>query len=287
MERSLRATGCDLPLKVIPFDDQLFDLPKNSEWLRYGGALSTLKEIGTHPCHQRYAVMTESGYQYADTDIVFLRNPSDVLADHNGFVATCTQWKLPHYAVYPASESYLRSQSSTWPLRIFNSGQFASEHALYSPQALMDSLSQPEFQSTFFPAQAPWDQPGFNLLVHQSSTHVTNVTLPPHNHPSTWAGDYSDDYKQVWENEGQAPFLVHWAGQVLDQKRPINELFFEFLTRDELAAWKKKQELRLKKRTAAYRKSLSVVGRAVHDVKQIGKSLLSMLPPHFSTTART
>jgi hypothetical protein len=27
MERSLRATGCQLPLLVIPYDDKLFELP--------------------------------------------------------------------------------------------------------------------------------------------------------------------------------------------------------------------------------------------------------------------
>ncbi len=32
MERSLRATGCDLPLKVIPYDDARFDLPGRAEW---------------------------------------------------------------------------------------------------------------------------------------------------------------------------------------------------------------------------------------------------------------
>ena len=32
MERSLRDTGCDLPLLVIPYNDNLFDLPKGSTW---------------------------------------------------------------------------------------------------------------------------------------------------------------------------------------------------------------------------------------------------------------
>ena len=33
MERSLRSTGFDLPLVVFPYDENTFDLPKNSEWL--------------------------------------------------------------------------------------------------------------------------------------------------------------------------------------------------------------------------------------------------------------
>src|SRR5437764_440818 len=32
MERSLRAVGCALPISVIPYDNERFDLPKNSEW---------------------------------------------------------------------------------------------------------------------------------------------------------------------------------------------------------------------------------------------------------------
>ena len=33
MERSLRATGCDVPIKIIPFDSSRFELPENSSWL--------------------------------------------------------------------------------------------------------------------------------------------------------------------------------------------------------------------------------------------------------------
>ena len=32
MERSLRATGCKLPLLVIPYDNNLFELPAGSTW---------------------------------------------------------------------------------------------------------------------------------------------------------------------------------------------------------------------------------------------------------------
>ena len=39
MERSLRAVGCDLPLLVIPYDEDLFELPPNAEWWGAGSSL--------------------------------------------------------------------------------------------------------------------------------------------------------------------------------------------------------------------------------------------------------
>jgi len=48
MERSLRATGCDLPLLVIPYDDRRFELPPNAQWWETDLG-RWLKQERTHP----------------------------------------------------------------------------------------------------------------------------------------------------------------------------------------------------------------------------------------------
>ena len=93
MERSLRACGCDLPLLVIPYDDQkTFDLPANASWWKMDEVMSWLQQYNTFPALRKYQCLLTDNYQYVDSDIVFLRNPQEVLAGQKGFITSCGHW---------------------------------------------------------------------------------------------------------------------------------------------------------------------------------------------------
>ena len=89
LERSLRASGCVLPILVIPYDDKIFDLPQGSSWWSMPKVFSWLKAKNTHPGMRKYQCLTTSNYQFVDSDICFLRNPQKVLEDYQGFETCC------------------------------------------------------------------------------------------------------------------------------------------------------------------------------------------------------
>jgi hypothetical protein len=95
MERSLRATGCDLPIWVIPYDTNLFDLPENATWWELPNVRKLLADNRAHPMITKYQCFTTENYQFVDTDVIFLRNPQQVLADHHGFITSCGYWREP------------------------------------------------------------------------------------------------------------------------------------------------------------------------------------------------
>ena len=79
MVRSLRATGCQLPVYVIPYDDHKFDLPENCFWLENEEIFSWLDSFNAFRACRKYLCFLEENYQFVDSDIVFLRNPAEVL----------------------------------------------------------------------------------------------------------------------------------------------------------------------------------------------------------------
>lgn len=236
MERSLRATGCALPLWVIPYDDaRPFDLPPNAHWWRDEPFLTWLSSRAAHPTMRKYQCLTSSAFHYADTDIIFLRDPTEVLAPHHGVVSACTEWNKPRWTVTPESAAMFMRASSTWQLNVVSSGQFACEAALYDLESLKATLVDPRHRSTCldYPHH---EQPGLNLLLHAAGAEVTNLTLPPTRMQSTWAGDYADEYATLWDGD-DAPYLIHWAGRPADGSAPIDLVFRQFLARDELREW--------------------------------------------------
>ena len=51
------------------------------------------------------------------------------------------------------------------------------------------------------------------MLVNLSQVKISNLTLPPVNMESTWAGSYEDDnFEEYWIDESRKPYLLHWAG---------------------------------------------------------------------------
>lgn len=237
LERSLRAVGCDLPLWVIPYDETRFPLPQNSEWWEEPAVLNWLAHWRSHPMMRKYQCLTISNFQFVDTDIVFLRDPKRVLESLDGFITSCGHWHNPNETVTAEARSYLAKTSTVWQKSVFNAGQFACSEALFSIAQLKERAETPEFRSTCltFPYH---DQPGLNLLVSSTGVPIRNLTLPPFNMQSTWAGDYSDrDHVSYWKTEQETPYLIHWAGVAMNVPRPINEIFHAYLTNSERKEW--------------------------------------------------
>ena len=236
MERSLRATGCDLPLWVIPYDDEQFELPANSSWWELSHLTEWLREKGGRPKMRKYQCLTIAHFQFVDADVCFLRNPVDVMRAHSGFVTSCCHWHNPNHTTTEESKSILSARSTTWQKNIFNSGQFACDRALYSIEQLKETSSRPDFAMTCLRNRFH-EQSGMNLLVAESRVEVANLTLPPTNMESTWAGDYHGDFLRFWKNEARMPYLIHWAGTRMGRGRPIDQIFHSYLTDSEKSEW--------------------------------------------------
>jgi len=219
--------GCRLPLQVIPYDDQLFDLPDNAFWLEDDEVFCFLKEYNAHRMMRKYVCLMRQNYCFVDTDVVFLKDPSEALLGHDGFVANCTHWNNPNHTLTRESEVYFRSKSTTYPKFLFNAGQFACDRPIYHDfnEFKASCLSLPDTTLSF-----PFhDQPGLNYLVSRSEVPFTNLTLPPHNIESSWAGDYIELGVPPSIGSANAPYLLHWAGLDIDGRKPIDQLFLQHM----------------------------------------------------------
>lgn len=236
MERSLRAQGCKLPISVIPYSEKRFELPEGSSWWVVPKVLTWLDSNSSHPAMRKYQCLTTKDYQFVDADVCFLRNPEGVLASQQGFITSCTHWHNVGHTTTDQVIELLKGKTTTWQMRVFNSGQFACSESLYTVDELISVASSEKYSQTalHFPHN---EQPGFNLLVNRTDIDVVNLTLPPFNMESTWAGDYPEDYKRYWTSEDRTPYLIHWAGILMEVPRPINEIFLSYLTKEEAREW--------------------------------------------------
>jgi hypothetical protein len=260
MERSLRATGCQLPLRVIPYDDQRFDLPEGSAWWETPEVTGWLQHESAHPTMRKYQCLTISNYQFVDADVCFLRHPESVLEPHSGFITSCGHWHNPAQTYTPESQHYFAQQTTTWQQNVFNTGQFACDRSLYTVEELKAATHREDFVATCL-RHPSHEQPGVNLLVAASGVKITNVTLPSTAMESTWAGDYPTDYERYWNEEGRKPYLIHWAGVPMDTPRPINSIFYNFLTREEKAEWDEQTRLSTQARHRSQRSMRAVARR--------------------------
>lgn len=253
MERSLRAVGCNLPLRVIPYNDGRFDLPQNADWWLDTELSTWLQQWKAHPMMRKYQCLMEENFQFVDSDVIFLRNPSEALAPFNGFVTSCGHWKDPGETLSKQSRVMFKQISTNWQLNVFNAGQWACDRRLYSFERLLECCESQAFRETCltFPHH---DQPGVNLLVSTSGVPINNITLPPTKMESTWAGDYSDsDFERFWTDPSRKPYLIHWAGCDMSKSRPIDRLMEDFLAPEELAEWRQSIRERAAKAMAAER----------------------------------
>jgi hypothetical protein len=274
MERSLRATGCDLPLRVIPYNDGRFDLPPNAEWWLDVALADWLREWKAPPTMRKYQCLTIPNFQFVDADVVFLRNPAEALKPLEGFITSCGHWKNPNETLTAQSLSHFAMQSTNWQTQVFNTGQWACDRALFTRQSLRKRCESPDFKKTCltFPHH---EQPGVNLLVSSTDVPVHNLTLPPWNMQSTWAGDYSGDFQQFWKTPDETPYLIHWAGCRIDERRPIDCLMEQFLTPTERQAWALQVQQVAARREEACRSFRGRVGRLKRACRQFMASLHS------------
>ena len=232
MERSLRAVGCHLPIWVIPYDDDKFDLPENSVWWEISEILDWLVFEKTHPTMRKYQCLLERNYQFVDTDVIFLSSPEVVLASYGEFITSCCHWHNPGQTQTEDSLRIYKSKTTIWQRRVFNTGQFACSRVLYTLSDLKETASNS--LNKFTCLRNPWnEQPGLNLLILESGVEVVNLTLPPTNMESTWAGDYADEFLKYWEIKDKMPYIIHWAGQKATGLNCIDQLFYQYLTDDE------------------------------------------------------
>jgi hypothetical protein len=257
MERSLRAVGCDLPLLVIPYDDARFDLPKNAEWWEVPEVINWTIANKMHPMMRKYQCLLIENFQFVDSDVCFLRNPRAVLAPFTGFITSCGHWNNPNHTVTSESEEWLKKQSTIWQSSIFNAGQWACSESLYDFPSLKKQAEEPDFKATCVDCRFN-DQSGVNQLVNATGVRVTNLTMPPHNMQSTWAGDYDGDYRRYWRNDDETPYLIHWAGVPMYVPRTIHEIFYNYLTTVERSEWDREVTANLQRHLA---KNRTVRGR--------------------------
>lgn len=267
MERSLRATGCSLPILVIPYDNQLFELPPNSSWWRVEEVLTWLDGERAHPTMRKYQCFTIANYQFVDTDVCFLRDPQAVLQPHLGFITSCTHWNNTDHTLTKESYEFIRARTTTWQRLVFNAGQFACDRPLYSVDALKRIASDPSCRDTCldFPHH---DQPGTNLLVWNSGVEITNLTLPPYLMESTWAGYYPAGLPQSYRSAARKPYLIHWAGLKPDGTNRIDDLFFTFLDDAERSEW----TLLVAKRTTELASELKFGNRLLNALRRVVKT---------------
>jgi hypothetical protein len=269
MERSLRATGSNLPLWVIPYGDNRFDLPTNAIWWEMPEITGLLAANRSHPMMAKYQCFTTGNYQYVDSDVIFLRNPETVLAEHDGFITSCGHWGNPEHTYTETSLAILKRISTCWQTRVFNAGQFACDRALYSFEELRSRCCDPQYKDTCLNFRFH-DQPGTVLLVNLSGVPIYNLTLPPVCMESTWVGSYRDEnYVAYWKEKFRTPYLLHWAGCSLADL-PINRLLTDYLTKEERRLWdeeiaQKRNQIARDQRSAKNRLRRLVRGfRALH-----------------------
>ena len=235
MERSLRAVGCDLPMLVIPYDDDRFKLPPNAEWWESPKFSDWLKRNQAHRTMAKYRCLSQENYTYFDTDLLLLDDFRSVLDHHQNFVVADTEWSKPWCNTTPESALILSQRSSLFRLKIFNSGHFSCDRRLYTEEEIMETSEKPQNRSTCL-EYTLHEQPGINLLVALTNIEITNLCLPPYNMESTMAVDYPGEWKSLLQSE-KRPYFMHYAGSVLLEDLPINRLFYDFLTSAERTEW--------------------------------------------------
>lgn len=233
MERSLRATGCALPLLVIPYNNERFELPPNAKWLEDEASqklYTWLDREHAHPTLRKYACLLRSNYLFVDSDVAFVRDPAEALAPHQGFVINCCHWMDSAHTLTSETRPFFEKLSTTYQKTLFNTGQFACDRALYTLDSLQAACRQMPHTCIHFPYH---EQPALNYLVHAAGAPITSLTLPPHNIASSWAGHYLDRTPPFWSDNTRAPFMLHWAGRKFSGQYPVDEIFLQYLTPDE------------------------------------------------------
>lgn len=237
MERSLRATGCDLPLSVIPFDETRFPLPESARWLEDDALFAIVSETGAVPVSRKYLAFTLPNCAFFDSDIIHLRRPDQWLSplSDETFVVADTEWSKGRWTFTTETREMYKSKTTLWLLNQFNSGFFAQALPTVRIENIRALLGDPQnWKLAHGKDPSAGEQPGANLLIHESGIEVCNLCLPPHRMESTMSCDYPRDFEPLLRGPN-GPGFIHYAGHGRNLDAPIARLIFEHLTTGEAA----------------------------------------------------
>jgi hypothetical protein len=240
MERSLRSTGCDLPLLVIPFDETRFPLPGNAQWIEDEALFEIIRNTGAVSVSRKYLALTLPNCAYFDADIIHLRDPRAWLAPlpEDVFVVADTEWNKARWTFTPETRELYGSKTTLWLLDNFNSGFFAHGTPAAKIEQIKSLLTEPQYWNlTQGKGPTKGEQEGANLLIHQNGREVHNLCLPPYRMESTMACDYPEDVELILRRPN-APAFIHYAGHGRNIDAPIARLIFDHLSSAEAAEMK-------------------------------------------------
>jgi len=264
MVRSLRATGCNLPVWVIPYDENRFDLPENCIWWEMPEVISYLDAANAHKMMRKYQCLLTTNYQYVDSDIVFLRDPEKVLSNVSGFITSCGHWAHSEHTYVAYTLELFREKSTMWEKNAFNAGQYACDAQLFDFAGLKTVIESNQAIKDICLSPRTYDQVALNLLIHLSGIEVNNLTLPPFRMESTWAGHYNDDnFERFWQDENKKPYIIHWAGCNIFNGRPIDRLFMDLLSEAEKQVLEEQQKAKKKTNVQSMRRRLSMLKQMI------------------------
>ena len=258
MERTLRATGCDLPLYVIPYRDESFELPENAQWLRDEELFAHIsKHQSARPCRKFLALM-QADAAFFDADIIHLRDPRTELGilDADVFAVADTEWNKARWTFSEATRRVYQRKSSLWLLDNFNTGFFAFEEPVVTRKQIFDFIGDPVWgRCAREESVTRGEQAALNWLVHLSGRTVLNLCLPPRRMESTMAVDFThmvegtlavesnQDYQALLEG-ADGPMFLHFAGGTQFSKSQISDIFVNALTPEERILFIQERELR-------------------------------------------
>ena len=110
------------------------------------------------------------------TDICFIEDCRTTLAQRTGFVVADTELIKYGEASTPESMEVLSREASLWPLRLFNTGHFASDTPLYSLADLESTCEKYKETCLLSPHH---EQAGINLLALVSGVTFTIFACLP------------------------------------------------------------------------------------------------------------
>lgn len=260
MVRSLREVGCNLPVLVIPYDDKpLFELPDGCKIWREEAIFELVNKYPASGVKRKYATLTQSNYHFVDSDVVFLKNPELALNQYSGFITCCGHWRSSDHIATPSLTNFLRSKTSLWHKLIFNSGQYASDQSLFQAEELIELCRSKELLHDTLEF-VHHEQPGLNFLVHSSNANYHNLTLPPVELESSWAGDYLNSMPVLDSNK--SPYLIHWAGMPRGQFNEVDHLFLKYLSHSEREELQKQESIK----ESFWKKSISKLTKVYNNI---------------------
>lgn len=242
---SIRRCGCNLPIHVIPFDENPAVLDK-----RWGGVeqlsmadfpaegLAFFEELkGRHrQCHpgllRRFLCWFGEfdEFLYSDNDVVALMNWEELfpyLENHDVVHAD--------YEFTTGGKFNLRDPRRFEELMgagsleaALTSGHFLCRRSPQHPADLLAGLAWMEEHRDLLIWQ---DQVLLHVTLLVAQWRVLNLCKPPHHWASTWAGDYEDvlELVRTIQVERRPISHMHYSGKIGTGTRPIDELLWSSL----------------------------------------------------------